>query len=221
METKGKAIEIITGRYGKGTPDENSMVASILGERDTEERFKIYFYWYNVIHELGHGIMAFNSASRPHPVDEEQWVNDFAVAFWLHYGEAEKINELAAIVAYALTHVKCPADAGITHTDWAREKWGTETLMNFNNYGWFQFNCVNDSLRERKMLDTALPRLGVMNTKAQPKQLFTYQTIEEATVSKIIKDAAGALREWGAVLPEIYHTFDNDPNRHMCRNIEE
>lgn len=54
---------------------------------NAEYNYELYFHWYNLIHELGHIIIMFNSVSHPHPAAEEQLVNNFAVACWQHYGE--------------------------------------------------------------------------------------------------------------------------------------
>lgn len=94
MDTEKKVVEIITGRYGMGTSEQNEVVDTILGEIHARERFEIYFHWYNILHELGHSIMCFNTGKRPHIINEEQIVNDFAVAYWMYYGEDEKMNSL-------------------------------------------------------------------------------------------------------------------------------
>jgi hypothetical protein len=220
MDNKRKAIEIITGRYHKGTPDNDEIIHAIFGKEYAEERFEIYFHWYNILHELGHGIVEFNSKNQPHPVDVEQLVNDFAVAFWLYYGEAEKLNEIENIVTYALAQIKSPARKGMTHIEYAKGKWGTKDLYNFNNYGWFQFSCVKASLYERKKLELVLEMIGIENVKTQPSKTVTYDLLKEGTVSKIIDDAVIILREWGVVILDVYVTFDNDPNRQMCRIVD-
>lgn len=129
MDTEKKVVEIITGGYGMGTSEQNEVVDTILGEIHARERFEIYFHWYNILHELGHSIMYFNTDNRPHIVNEEQIVNDFAVAYWLYYGEDEKINSLNEIISYALAHLKCPTPTGVTHIEYAHEKWGRKILI--------------------------------------------------------------------------------------------
>jgi len=210
-----KTMEIITGSYGKGTPEENKIVDSIFGNVNTEEKFRIYFFWYNVIHELGHVIMMVYNDVRPHPVKEEELVNDFAVAFWLHYGEDRKINDLTDIVQNSLINFICPVNKGVTHIDWAIEKWGTDDLFNFNNYGWFQFNCVNNSLKEKKPLSSVLKQMNVDDIKNQPKLLLEFPVLTEEIVPDILLKAVDALKTWGVALPKIQHSFDNDPNKHM------
>jgi len=220
MDTTGKAIKITTGRYGKGSAEQNKTVDAILGKGCAKERFELYFHWYNVIHELGHGIIHFHAENRPHPVHEEQLVNDFAIAYWLHYGEDGKIIYLSSIIDYALAHLQCPAEAGIGHIAYAKENWGKEALYNFNNYGWFQFSSVFGALRERQDLESALEKMGIKNIKPQPQKTLVYRNITEDTTTKIAKDAASVLRRWGVVIPDVYVVFDDDPNRHMCRVID-
>lgn len=220
MDIQGKHIEIITGRYGRGSQADNIVVDGILGGEQAKERFELYFHWYNLLHELGHGIVFFHQESRLHPVDEEVLVNDFAVAFWQYYGDRESIDKLSMVVSYALAHLKCPVDTGISYIDYAVEKWGREELYNFNNYGWVQFSCVANSLRQGKTLESVLPQMGIKDIKAQPPKTLSYVVLDEDTVPKIIEDAVCVLREWGVMLPDVSVRFDDDPNRHMCNIID-
>ncbi len=214
-----KNILIITGRYGKGAPSDNEIVDNIFGKEYARERFELYFHWYNLIHELGHGIIEYNSASRLHPVKEEQLVNDFAVAYWTYYGEKEKLDELDTIVSYALKHVKRPAD-NLTHIEYAYNNWGKEELMNFNNYGWFQFSCVKNSLSEKKPMESVLPQMGVQCVITNEQQLLPYTLRGEKISEKIVGDAVRIINKWGAALPDVSVAFDDDPNRHMCTHID-
>lgn len=218
MDVQGKTIEIITGLYEQGTPEARQIVDGIWGKEQAQERFDLYFHWYNLLHELGHGIMAFNCPQRPHPVEEEQLVNDFAVGYWLHYGEAEKLEALGAVVSYALAHLTLPDGAGTSPTDYARAKWGTAALFTFNNYGWFQFSCVKESLQRGETLASVLPRMGIERPQVQPRRTLAYSLSNE-TILPIVRDAACMLRAWGAVLPEVTVALDPDPNRHLCNLI--
>jgi len=215
--TSPQAALITTGRYGQGTIEENKTVDSILGEEYAKERFELYFQWYNILHETGHVIVWFNSDKKPYIVDEEQLVNDFAVAFWTYYGEEKKLDDLEFIVSYALENIVRPADESTTHLDFARANWGKSDFFTFNNYGWFQFSCVNKSLSETKSLESVLTEMGVKNITIQPQQTLSYPFIGENTTEEIIGDAVSVLREWGAVIPDVYHTFDNNPNNHMVQ----
>ena len=76
---KNYRIKIITGQFSQAPEDQQQMIRELLGD-DAEYRYELYFHWYNVLHELGHAVMMFNSPSRPHPAEEEQLVNNFAAA---------------------------------------------------------------------------------------------------------------------------------------------
>ena len=212
---EGKGIEIITGLYGKGTSEQNELVTRILGGAHAAEWFEIYFHWYNLIHELGHGIVWFYAEQRPHPVDEEVLVNQFAVAYWRHYGEKSKLEALGDMIAYALQQYERPARESISAMEYAKENWGQETLHNFNNYGWFQMSCVADVMQEDIGLQAVLKKMGVPNAAPQPQRLLRYELNME-TPAIIVEDAAAMLRAWGVALPDIRISFDDDPNRHMC-----
>ena len=72
--------------------------------------------------------MCFNADVRPHPISEEQIVNDFAVAYWLIYGENTKINFLDKIISNALENITCPAPSGVSHIEYAYEN-GTQKIF--------------------------------------------------------------------------------------------
>lgn len=215
-----KALVITSGRYAQGNEEENKLVDSILGEEYAEERFELYFQWYNVVHEIGHGIVWSNNNTKLEVSDEEQLVNDFAVAFWRYYGEEEKIKELENTVTYALKNIKCPVDDNVSHLEYGREKWGKKEFFTFNNYGWFQFSCVNSALNKDKTLEEVLSEMGVKDVKIQPKKTLIYEKIDEETSTKIVNDVASIVREWGAELPNVYHKYSNDPNKNMIQNLK-
>ena len=209
---EGTGIEIITGLYGKGTPEENELVTRVFGDDRAAAWFELYFYWYNLIHELGHGVMWFYCNPRPHPVEEEVLVNQFAVAYWRHYGETEKLAALKDLLAYALQQYVRPTDKNAI--DYAKEAWDQKMIFNFNNYGWFQMSCVADIMQNPIGLHAVLEQMGVPNVASQPEKLLRYDLNDE-TPTCIVRDAAAILREWGAELPDVHVSFDNDPNRHM------
>ena len=214
MDTKERVIEITTGRYGKGSLEQNITVNSIFGSEYARERFATYFYQYNVIHELGHGIMNFNTKIRPHPVHEEKLVNDFAVAYWKHYGEDGMINNLTLIINYALEHLKCPAEIGVDHITYAKENWNKEDFYNFNDYGWFQFSLVNQALSEIRPLESVLTEMGVEVNNVPRQRTLTFSSLGEDGIAEILSEVADALLEWGVELPDIYLVLSNDPAMH-------
>ena len=220
MDISGSYIEIVTGRYGEGTTEQNSTVDKILGGENAKTRFELYFHWYNILHELGHSIMFYHAKNRPHMVDEEQLVNDFALAYWLQYGEKEKLALLVEMIEYALAQLEYPVKSNVGYLDYARSHWNSPDFFNFKNYGWFQFSCVESSLSKKRPLKGILAEMGVQNITEQPNRVLTYSIVDVDMPRKILKDAVIVLRDWGVLLPEAIITFDQDPNMHMSKIVE-
>lgn len=217
-DTTSHFAEITTGVYRNGNKEQKALVEVLFGKQNVEFYYEIYFHWYNVIHELGHALIATNSNEHYHPVDEEQLVNDFAVAYWIHYGEKEKLRDLEKIVSTTISKFTRPVSDDVTYVDYAKEKWGKVELYNFNNYGWFQFNCVSESLKKQIGIEFALQQMGGANLKIQRQKKFTY-IVDNELSSRVLKDAADVLAEWGMKVPLIKLSFSSDLNTHMCRML--
>lgn len=213
-----KMFILSTARYGRGTKEENKNVETALGKEDTEEKFNLYFQWYNVLHELGHGILMYNGNLRISDAKEEQLVNDFAYAYWANYGEEEKLNKVEKIVNYAAKNIKSDAKEGDNHINYAEKNWNKKSFQNFNNYGWFQFNCVKESFKKKKNLEEVLKEMKLYNVKLPEKKTLIYETIDEENCKEIVLDAIANIREWGLEFPDVHHTFTNDPNANYSRS---
>ncbi len=209
---------ITTGVYRMGRKEQRALVDSLFTKENAEYYYEVYFHWYNVMHELGHALLATNADEPLHPVDEEQLVNDFAVAYWLYYGEAEKLSNLREIVSTTIPRFIRPTSIDKTFVEYAKEMWGHKELYNFNNYGWFQFHCVSTSLKKRINLESALKKLGGKNLISQKRDTFSY-AIDDQMVASVLKDAEIALAAWGMNVPSIKLTYSNDLNAHMCKML--
>lgn len=215
--TSPKVYLVTTARYNQGTKEDQINVETALGKENTEERFEIYFQWYNVIHELGHGVKLYNSNIKISSAEEEQLVNDFAVAYWLHYGEEEKLKELEDIVNYAAENIKSDAKEGQSYMEFAESNWNKSSFFTFNNYGWFQFSSVKESLKNKKTLEEVLKEMEIENIEIPSKETLEYDEITEEVSTKIINDAVENFNEWGLEFPKTYQTFNNDPNANYSR----
>lgn len=215
---------VTTGLYNQSTKEDQKNVENAMGSENTEERFEIYFQWYNVLHELGHGLLYYNDGVDLHVVDEEQLVNDFAVAYWKHYGEEEKVKELEDIVNYAVEHVGTNYENDVDYIKLGKEN-STEnsfnnSFFNFNDYGWFQFSSVKNSFETNKDLDTVLKEMGFKDYKLpEPKEL-KYKEINKETSTKIINDAVENFKEWGLEFPKATHHYDKNPNNNYSRSMK-
>lgn len=214
---------VTTGLYNQGTEEDQKNVLNALGVENTENRFKIYFQWYNVIHELGHGLIYYNNGVDISVADEEQLVNDFAVAYWKYYGEEDKLNELKDIVNYAVEHIGTNYADGVDYLKLAKENSNrnsfNSSFFNFNDYGWFQFSCVKHSFETDKDLETVLKEMGFDNFKLTAPKKLVYKNLNEEVSTTIINDAVNNFNEWGLKFPKVIHHFNKDPNNNYSRSV--
>lgn len=218
-----KYYMVSTGLYNQGTEEDQRNVVTALGEVDTEERFNTYFKWYNVVHELGHGLLMYNKGVKLDIADEEQLVNDFAVAYWKKYGDENKVNELEDIANYAVEHIGSNYLDGVDYMELAKKnsnhKSFKSSFFNFNDYGWFQFSCVKKSFEANKDLETVLKEMGFENFEIKDNKKLSYDTINDEVSTQIINDAIDNFHDWKLKFPKAIHKFDKDPNNNYSRPV--
>ena len=208
-------LEIVTGRYQAASAAQREMLRVLFGESAAQD-YEIYFHWYNILHELGHAVMMFHAAARPHPAQEEQLVNDFAVAYWRHYAQPQRLERLGEIVRRALRRLPAPA---ADHLEYAKARWDTEEMRSFEGYGWFQFSSVRQALGGEKSFAQALRDMGVHSVCPQARKALVYD-LDDETACRVLADACKTLKSWGVRLPdEARIVFCDDINCHMCRAI--
>ena len=208
-------VKLVTGQYQKAPAEQKMMIRELFGE-DAESSYEIYFHWYNVLHELGHAIMMFNASSRPHPAEEEQLVNNFAYAYWKHYGEQEKLKDLCTLVEDTLRKFSVPTAGNESYMDYAKNMWGTEAFSSFNNYGWFQFSSVQAAITGGHNLEQALERMCSAKVSPKKADILEYEICDQMA-AQVLADAVRLMKAWGVLLPEAHEiVFCDDVNCHMC-----
>lgn len=209
--------EILTGRFHTGTEEQKKVICRILGD-NTPDAYELYFHWYNIMHELAHLIVSFNGAERLTDTAEEQYVNDFAVAYWALYGEDEKNDQLSSIVKYGLCQFISPSPDGENYLDFFQRNWGNGALYNFNDYGWFQFNCVNTSLHSHETLAHVIQRRFGIREKFVHERI-SYDMHDENTSQRIVDDARAILTGWGLTIPPVTIKFIDNPDDHRINIV--
>lgn len=211
-------IKIVTGQYQKAPPEQKKMIQELFGE-NAEYNYEIYFHWYNVLHELGHAIMMFNASSRPHPAEEEQLVNNFAYAYWKHYGDQKKLTALCSIVDKTIRKFTIPAYDNEDYMNYAKKMWGTDELFSFNNYGWFQFSSVQAAITGASNLEQVLNRMCSVKVSPQKAETLRYEICDQMA-ALVVADAVRLMKDWGVRLPEGNEiVFCDDVNCHMCQVV--
>lgn len=209
-------VEIVTGQYQTAPAKQKEMIQQLFGE-NAEHKYEIYFHWYNLIHELGHVVMMFNAVSKPHPAEEEQLVNDFAIAYWRLFGEQGKMDELCAFVGHTIPKFTVPARETDTYMDYAKKNWGQDELNNFNNYGWFQFSSVQAAISADQSLEQVIYQMTSRHLSFQKRESFIYD-VDERMAFRVIEDAVNVLTDCGIILPQgLKVVMCDDLNCHMCR----
>ena len=174
-----------------------------------------------MIHELGHGLIIYNKGVNIDVVDEEQLVNDFAVAYWNYYGDPENMKELYDIVTYAVENVGDNYDNGVDYLENARKHANhddfDDDFFNFNDYGWFQFSSVKHSIEQNKPLEDVLKEMGFTDFKLTEKVLLEHNVIDENESTLIINEAVDNFNEWGLYFPRAYQSFSGNPNMNASR----
>lgn len=210
-------IEIVTGQYQMATAEERAMLHQLFGAQ-AERDYEIYFHWHNLLHEIGHAIMMFHALQRPHPMHEEQLVNDFALAYWRHYGEDEKILMLSELVRRAVGRFTAPT--AMDYMDYAVANWRNPAFYSFDQYGWFQFSCVEKSITQKRSLAQVLEQMGVCVQTQPERETLSYE-INADMARRVVTDAARNLKTWGVLLPdEMQVVFCDDVNCHRMDAIK-
>lgn len=99
--------KIVSGRYETGTREQQQAFAQLFGNENIQSRFDLYFHWYNVIHELGHCLVDSCEISMD-PVQEELYVNSFAVAYWKTADANRNLWKLREMITEILGQIQSP-----------------------------------------------------------------------------------------------------------------
>lgn len=154
------SYKIISGQYELGTEQQQEGYKMLFGEENIQYKFDLYFHWYNIIHELGHCIVDAQKINMTN-VQEEMFVNEFAVVYWKHIGNKDKIEELQNILKEILSNIPSPVPDHISFVEYYESIWETELLNNVMLYGYFQLNSVLEAIKCNKEFKTVLKVLNI------------------------------------------------------------
>lgn len=152
--------KIISGRYESGTEEQQAGYRMLFGEDNIQYKFDLYFHWYNIVHELGHCMVATQNITMSN-VQEEMFVNEFAVAYWNYIGANTQLKELEEILKGIIATIDSPVPEDSGFTEYYESIWGTEVLDDVMIYGYFQLNSVLEAMRGKKDLKTVLKSIDI------------------------------------------------------------
>ncbi len=152
--------KIISGQYELGTEDQQAEFKMLLGEDNIEYKFDLYFHWYNIVHEFGHCVVDLQKINMSN-VQEEMFVNEFAVAYWKHIGAETQMKELEDLLNGINANIPSPVPCDISFTEYYESIWGPEVLDNVMLYGYFQLNSVLEALKGKKDFKAVLNSIDI------------------------------------------------------------
>jgi hypothetical protein len=116
--------------------------------------YRLYFYWYNIAHEVGHILRGQYHMMTQDPHAEEVACNAFAVAYWRARGEHARRAGLQERLRVALSTLDDPVPAGEDRKGYFLQHY-RELGQTPYAYGHYQFGMVLEQLgREAPFVDT-------------------------------------------------------------------
>jgi hypothetical protein len=178
------------------------------------EFYRLYFYWFNIAHEMAHILraecgMATDSAGQLW--QEEQAANDFAVAYWRHHGYQGRLRRLGQHVEGALSRMDNPVPAGHSAEAFFNQNYA-QLARNPQQYGFFQFTFVQAALSKRIDLYTVLQTLiSPHAVPASLEQRLPHYELDEQLPAAVIDDLREYLKPCDVILPPVAVLPDAGP----------
>lgn len=200
--------KIISGRYETGNEEQQMGYKMLFGENNIQYKFDLYFHWYNLVHEMGHCLVE-KYGLKLSPVQEEMYVNELAVAYYRYVGDADRLEELKAMLVTILDHMSSPVPDGESFTSFFESIWGTELLMNVMTYGYFQLNSVFEAMKIGRGFAEVISKLGVTINTDDVKRCE--EEIASNNADKFLTAAIENIIACGLEVPEISLELVDNP----------
>ena len=208
-EASDMAYRIISGRYETGSEEAKAGYRALFGEEDIQYRFDLYFHWYNIVHEAGH-ILVEQQKKIMSGVEEEMYVNRFAVAYYRFIGEDKRLAELKKMLEGILASMPPVVPEGESFEGFYESIWNTEQINNVMIYGYFQLRSVMEALRKDCSLELVLGEIGVEIDKGADLSICDAEICSGNTGMHLEKFFSN-MRKLGVSLPEIKLELTDDP----------
>ena len=213
--------KIISGKYETGNVEQQMGYQQLFGKENIQRKFDLYFHWYNLVHEMGHCLVEKYGIQKSQ-VQEEMFVNEFAVSYYRFIGENEKLNELKTNLQAVIDQVPSPVPEGQTFLSFFESIWGTEQLMDVMLYGYFQLNSVLEALKKERSFADVIGELGVelqfsgeneertINQRL-PRMEKCEEPIASSSAEVFLKNAIANLKAIGLEVPEVRLELVDNP----------
>ncbi|HEX9077778.1 MAG TPA: hypothetical protein VF932_18480 [Anaerolineae bacterium] len=165
--------------------------------------FELYFYWYNVAHEMCHVLRKhYGSTAESRWVDENA-VTEFAVAYWREFGEHVRLDQLEECLHQSVRLLPNPIPPGMEPGPYFDANY--EVLStNPPEHGYLQFSWILASLERKTDLYGVLQKVVTPAAqRAAPADPRFYPDIDVDLPLAIIPDMRGMLAGYDVLLPPV------------------
>jgi hypothetical protein len=185
-------------------PEVRSLFAGFTGKglAAGKSLYELYFYGYNIPHEVSHILRAVTQTRTERQWDEETSCNRFAVAFWRGRGAVGLLRQLEESLSACLARLADPCPPGEDRADYFNRHY--QELSDPPSYAHYQFNMVLSALAQPLSFAQAL-QMFFNHTAPDPARLpflgdpRTTPELPARTLSEI----RAALEAFGLPLPEV------------------
>lgn len=193
--------KILTGLWNKASEDTKQPFINLFSDEHIAGEFhRIYFQWYNIIHEFGHLLREHHGIQvdwSKEGASEEQAVNDFAMAYWKTFGEASKIEFIMNWIKDILNRMPTPVPKDEDFLGYFNKHF--REAQSVELYAFLQFTCVQRAFDSSETLNEVLNRLlGTTNGDICGKELIYTNGYHP---QRIIDDCSKILNQMGVSTP--------------------
>ena len=201
--------KIISGKYETGTPTQKQSYCQLFGQGNTQHKFDLYFHWFNIIHEVGHCILQTYHIQMG-PVDEELYVNKFAVAYWKSADRSNHLEELKDLITQVLKDIPTPVPEDMCFSDFFKTMWEKNEPPTVALYGYFQLSCVMEAMKTQSSLRDVLEEIRI--SIPGDKQIQPYHgQISSDHAQEVLKVCQNNLIHLGISLPPVELELVDNP----------
>ena len=206
---------IFSGRYENGTQEQQIGYNQMFGSDNIQEKFDLYFHWFNIIHEIGHIIIDIQNIDMDN-VDEEFFVNNFAVTYWRSVDNCNNLRKVKCMIDDILKCMPSPIPQGTSFNDFFKSIWGTEQMNSVMMYGYFQISCVAEAFNASRTLSDLLQEIGYDNIDVSLIKTYS-EGVNSVNTIKVLNQCINNLNNIGIRVADVKIELVDNPEVQCCQ----
>ncbi|MDP4091188.1 MAG: hypothetical protein Q8930_18230 [Bacillota bacterium] len=209
--------KIISGRYETGTQEQQLGYNQLFGAENIQEKFDLYFHWFNIVHEIGHILIDLQKTDMD-KVHEELFVNCFAVAYWRIADKGNNLRKVEALINNILKFMPSPIPQGTTFRDFFKNLWGTEAMNSVMMYGYFQISCVSEAFKSDRTLSDLLSEIGYEDIHTSLIKPYS-EEVNSGNAVKVLNQCISNLNDIGIEVGDVGIELVDNPEMQCCQPV--